>query len=223
MQLVDRIEKRRFVGREFLLWLWFESEVFDATLATREHGSFGLWVERQIVLSGTKQEVTRIKGVLPASAREAKEALRLGKIPESAGVHLSRGERECTFTLRAETLSIAGLKLPAVLGNGEEGEAAIALAPPPARRRRAAAPEAPSDEAHEAFYERMRLTREVEELVEALYRDFLALRLSPAWDAVVVAALRSWAAGEAADSGALEAYRREREKARRGGGKRLAG
>ena len=42
MQLVDRIERRRFVGREFLVWLWFESELFDATLSTKEHGSFGL-------------------------------------------------------------------------------------------------------------------------------------------------------------------------------------
>ena len=41
MQLVDRIEKRRFVGREFVLWLWFESELFDATLSTKEHGEFG--------------------------------------------------------------------------------------------------------------------------------------------------------------------------------------
>jgi hypothetical protein len=51
MQLVDRIEKRRFVGREFLLFLWFESEIFEATLQTRKHGSFGLWLERSLVLS----------------------------------------------------------------------------------------------------------------------------------------------------------------------------
>ena len=55
MQLVDRIEKRRFVGREFLLWLWFESELFDATLSTGAHGSFGLWLEKRLVLSAGKQ------------------------------------------------------------------------------------------------------------------------------------------------------------------------
>ena len=31
MNLADRIEKRLFVGRELLLWLWFESELFEAT------------------------------------------------------------------------------------------------------------------------------------------------------------------------------------------------
>jgi hypothetical protein len=225
MQLVDRIEKRRFVGREFLLWLWFESEVFEATLATAEHGSFGLWVERQLVVSSTKQEVTRIKGALPASAREAKEGLRLGKLPESAGVHVSRGERECTFTLRAESLALAGLRLPAVLGGeGEQDRhpaAALLAAPRPPRRKKAR--EAPSDEAHEAFYERMRLTREIEEVVEALYRDFLVLRLAPAWEAVAVPALRAWAAGEGTASDSIEEYRLARDKARRASRKRRAG
>ena len=63
MQLVDRIEKRRFVGREFLLWLWFESELFDATLSTKAHGSFGLWFEKRLVLSEGK---TSTSIVIPA-------------------------------------------------------------------------------------------------------------------------------------------------------------
>src|SRR5262249_25422602 len=94
MQLLERIEKRRFVGREWLLWLWFESEISEATLRTAEHGEFGLWIERVLVLSATKNEVTRIKGALPASAREAKEALLLGKLPESAGLRLTWREHE---------------------------------------------------------------------------------------------------------------------------------
>mgnify|MGYP001552449582 CR=1 FL=1 len=70
MDLVDRIEKRRFVGREFLLWLWFESEVFEGTISTKEHGEIGLWLEKQIALSAGR-EVTRIKGTHPAGSREA--------------------------------------------------------------------------------------------------------------------------------------------------------
>lgn len=73
MELVDRIEKRRFVGREFLLWLWFESELFEATLATRAHGPFGLWIEKRLVLSAGK-ESTRITAPFPGRGREAKES-----------------------------------------------------------------------------------------------------------------------------------------------------
>jgi hypothetical protein len=206
MQLVDRIEKRRFVGREFLTWLWFESELFDATLSTKEHGSFGMWVERLMVLDAGKAEVTRIKGATPAATREAKEGLLRGKLPQSAGLHVSQGDRESSFTLKAESLSLAGLKLPAVLGaDGEEdgGNAVQALAPRPPPRRKgkresaAAQQDRESDQDREAFYERMHLTRDVEALVEALYRDFLALRLSEAWDGVCVPMMRAWAAGQA--------------------------
>lgn len=216
MQLVDRIEKRRFVGRELLLWLWFESEIFEGTLSTKEHGSFGLWIEGALVLTNGK-EATRIKGSTPAAAREAKESLAIGKLPESAGFHLVRDAAECSFSLKAEHLQISGLKLPTVLGAEEEQPEQLRKGP---RKRKSESREREeireSDEAHEAFYERMHLTREFEALVEALYRDFLTLRLSDAWG-FVTKAMRAWVAGEDVDA---DAYREARERALGGSGKK---
>jgi hypothetical protein len=220
MQLVDRIEKRRFVGREFLLWLWFESEVFDATLSTRDAGEFGLWIEKQIVLSAGK-ETTRIKGATPALGREAKEALLRGKLPESAGIHLSLREGECGFTLKAEPMALSGLTLPTVLGGeaSEERDTTALLAPAkrPRRRKTSAAQdaEAESDESRESFYERMRLTRLVEEVLEGLYREFLVLRLGEAWSATVLPALRAWASGEEVDAEEYRAATKGRASRRR--------
>jgi len=212
MQLTDRIEKRRFVGREFLLWLWFESELFDGTLTTKEHGSFGFWIERQIILTRAK-EATRIAGVQPAAAREAKESLLLGKMPEAAAFHISMGNHETTFTLKAERLLVTGLKLPTVLGTTPDAppvDLSKARRPPPRRKREEVArqEQRESDEAHESFYERMQLTRDFEAVLEALYRDFLTLRLGEAWEGVAVQ-LRAWAAGEDVDA---EAYRAERDR-----------
>jgi hypothetical protein len=215
MQLVDCIETRRFVGREFLLWLWFESEVCEGTLQTKEHGSFGLWIEKSIVLSSGKTEVTRIRGSQPAAAREAKESLRRGKTPEAAGFHVVQGERECSFTLKAEQLGIAGLKLPTVLGKEDEDATPpqlIEARRPPRRRKRESVEQQgarESDEAHEAFYERMQMTRDFEALVEALYRDFLAIRLGAAW-AGVEEVIATWAAGEDVDAEAYRALRNGR-------------
>lgn len=211
MDEFERIELRRFVGRELLLWLWFESEVFEATLETKAHGSFGLWLEGRLVLSAG-QEVTTIKGTQPGNHREAKEALLRGKLPDLASIHLAWAEHDATFTLKAETMAIAGLKLPKK-GNDTPGDAPGAVASltrvdAPARRKRpkkaastaADAAAFASDEAHEDFYERMTLTREIEGIVEALYRDFLALRLSSVWDGAVVPALEGWVAGEKVDA-----------------------
>lgn len=101
-------------------------------------------------------------------------------------------------TLRGETLAFAGLAPPRKEKEpaAEAGDASM----PPVRRRgeRAAADgeKAADDAAREAFHERMAFARDVEGLVTAIHRDFLALRLSPAWNTEVVSVLEAWVAGE---------------------------
>lgn len=215
MQLVDRIEKRRFVGREFLLWLWFESETFDATLQTREHGELGFWLEKRLVLSLAK-ESTRIVAPNPGLGQEAKAALRRGQLPQSAGVRITLKDTETSLVLDAERLAVTGLKLNTVLDQGEDEEPPTDLMQelagkrpgPPGRGKQ----DAPEDADDEIFYERMRLTTEVESVIEALYRDFLELRLTAAWDAHVVPALRRFARGEAVDGEAYRAALRSKPK-----------
>ena len=213
MQLLDRIEKRRFVGREFLMWLWFESELFDATLSTAAHGEFGLWIEGAFVLSAGK-EATRIKGSQPASAREAKESVLRGKLPESAGLHLSWGEREMSFSIKAETLAIARLGLPTALDKADETPLLLdddKKAPPKKKRTSADRERSDADEEKSVrFAERMELAGEFEGLVETLYRDFLRLRLGPAWDQTVLPAINSWILGGEVDG---DAYAKARKRA----------
>lgn len=215
IDLSDRIELRRFVGRELLLWLWLESELFDATLSTKEHGQLGLWLEGRLVLN-EGPESTTIKGSAPGMNREAKEALLRGKMPDRAGLHLSFRDRECTLTLRGETLAFAGLVAPRKKEADGDVQVRGAGEPPPVdspqvrRRKRRADDGAENDVVHESFYERMHFARDVEALTTALYRDFLALRLSPAWDAHVVPALEAWVAGADVDA---DADRRARDKA----------
>lgn len=202
MEVFERIELRRFVGRELLLWLWFESEVFEGTLETKAHGSFGLWLEGRLVLSAG-QETTTIKGTIPGQHREAKESLLRGKMPDLASVHISWGGHDATLTLKAETLAISGLKLPRKEPDAAPTGEGTTAPPRRAPRKRQAPAEAAAElaahEANEELYERMRVTREIEGIVEALYRDFLALRLGPAWSELVVPALEAWSLGEAVD------------------------
>jgi hypothetical protein len=202
MQLVDRIEKRRFVGREFLLFLWFESEIFEATLQTRKHGSFGLWLERSLVLSEGKQS-TRIIAPQPGQGREAKEALLRGQLPESAGVRVAIHDDETSFVLKADSLALASLKLRTALDKVEPNPLLDELTGKRPGPRKAAQP---SDD-YEAFYERMALTQEFEELIETLYRDFLGLRLSARWAELVLPALRRWVLSESIDADAYLAAR----------------
>jgi hypothetical protein len=203
VQRVDRIEKRRFVGREFLLWLWFESELFDATLSTRDHGPFGLWLEKRLVLSEGKEK-TSITSPMPGLGREAKEALLRGQLPESAGIRIALRDDEQSFVFKAESFAVSGLKLQTVLAKEEPNQLLQEMmggkTRPPAKKE-------PAD-LHEQFYERMMLAAEFEGLLETLYRDFLSLRLSAGWQETVAPMMRSWTVGGELDLGAYELIRR---------------
>jgi hypothetical protein len=188
VDLSDKIETRRFVGREFLLFLWFESELLEGTLATQPYGSFGFWLEKSIVLSAGK-ETTQIKGAFPATSREAKEALLRGKLPDQAGIHLAYQDNEYTCVLRAGQLALSGLSFGTALGEADEDDSPNPLLEVPQRSK--PKPKA-EDLDHEAFYERMHNAHRLEELLEALYRDFLTLRLGDAWQALVVPTMRTW-------------------------------
>lgn len=205
--LSDLIEQRRFVGREMILHLWMESELFDATLETREHGSFGLWLEKKLVLSAG-EESTRISGAMPGQGREAKEALLRGQLPESAGIRIAWKDDETSLVLDGESFAVRSLKLQTLLGGANEGSSGdlVDELAGATRGRKKKRPEPEEDEAI-AFHERMTQTAEVEALLAALFRDFLALRLGTRWGSVVVPTMKRWARGERVDADAYRAAR----------------
>lgn len=181
MELLDLIEGRRFMGREFVVWLWFESEMQETNLHPTGADPVSMWLEAQITLVLEKEE-SRLKGAIPASSPEAKEALRQGKLPKEAKMRLVRGDREFVWTLKADSLALSGLKLPTQLKK--------------------------NDEKHEVFYERMMLLEDLETSLSALYADFVRLRLADPWDDEVVPLITSWAHGEKPDAGAYLATKR---------------
>jgi hypothetical protein len=167
VDLVERIERNRFVGREFLLWLWFESELFETNLAPTGQARCALWIEARMTLSFEKDESV-LKSASPAASPEAKEALRQGKLPREARLRLTTGDREFAFSFKGDTLGLAGVSVPQELKDK-------------------------GDEMHEVFYERMRLLEELQDILEALWADFLTLRLSEAWNASIVPLMKRFA------------------------------
>ncbi|MFO0661662.1 MAG: hypothetical protein U0165_17790 [Polyangiaceae bacterium] len=170
MDLYQIAESRRFLGREFLVWVWFESELFEGELTATGQDPFELHLEKQITLeAGQKDKETSVlKGMQPSHTPEAREALRQGKTPTRARIRINRAEQEFTFSLSTDALSLSGVKIPALLK--EEGD--------------------------EPFYERIGLIEDLEALIEALYADFLALRVSTSWPKSVHPLMMRWIAGE---------------------------
>lgn len=168
MDLVDRIETTRFLGGEFALWLWFSQDALDGAFQLRGLGAVELTLGTQLALTDplAPQESVHVRGRDPCGSSEAERALEQGKLPRKLGLRLVFEQNEWVFTLDVATLGITGVKLPALLSEGEE----------------------------EHFYERMRLFEQMHDLVQALYARFLEARLSPAWESDVAPAVRRWLA-----------------------------
>lgn len=183
--LAELVELNRFVGREFLLWLWFESEVFETNLKPSGADSLSLWLETQITLASEGEEI-RVKGATPGLAPEAKQALRQGKLPRDARLRAVLSELEYGWTFKADDLAIAGLGVPAQLKSKSD------------------------DDKYEVLYERMRLVEILEAALEGLFTDFLDLRLDAAWENKLVPIFKQWARGKAVDVSAYEALKRSK-------------
>lgn len=166
MDTLQLIESKRFLGREFLVWLWFETEVFETQLDATGVGSFELWLEKSLLLESTvaQKEKSKLTGAQPSAWPEAREAIRQGKMPTQARITLKRQDQEFAFVLSADKLSMSGVKIPGKLN--EEGD--------------------------EPFYDRMSLLEDLEAMVEGLYADFVVLRTTAAWGQLVMPAMTRW-------------------------------
>lgn len=183
MDLMQIIEGRRFLGREFLVWMWFETELFEGQMSAHGVGSFEMFFEKQIVLESGGQrdkEQSKLRGANPAASPEAREALRQGKTPTQASIKLTRGEQEFSFVFNADPFTTAAVKLPSLLKEDDD----------------------------EPFYERISLVEDLEAHIDALYGDFAVLRSSEAWEGAILPAILSWA--HETDEPSVDAYRKAR-------------
>jgi hypothetical protein len=195
VDLVDRIETTRFLGSEFLTWLWFKIELFEGTLEVGELGSAEVWMDTSLLLAGWVDEGEKIalRGAAPSSSPEAAEALRQGKVPHKVSLRvIVGGSEEYVFAFDARRFAVSGVKIPAVLTEATD----------------------------EQFYERMRLLEQLDALLVTLYDEFLVLRLSPLWEAELAPAMREWVRGREALSSRAYTALLQRALAQRSSGSR---
>ena len=102
-----------FLGPEFLTWLWWRAEAQPAFLHPDGEEVF-VHVDDFLEFRGERSAARRtaLRSGMPGASREARAALRTGKVLYAARLLLVRNEDEFRFTLRAEDLDIASLRLP---------------------------------------------------------------------------------------------------------------
>ncbi|OKY75696.1 MAG: hypothetical protein BM485_08245 [Desulfobulbaceae bacterium DB1] len=162
MDLVDLIIEKRFLGQEFLTWLWYKSDERGGTVALPGTGDIQLVFEKHMLLEygeGEAFEKIICQG-LQAELKEARTGLRMGKKLEQARIHMVQGEYEWHMTIKASLLEFRSVKPPRTMAEAEEGETAEAV--------------------EGRLLDRIGMLEKASRTVDDLFRLFLDVRISPA-------------------------------------------
>lgn len=156
---------RAFVGREFLTWLWFVSETQDHRVRIPGLGDFRFFVDDRLTLSSPGGSVHEhvLRGGTPAYASEARVSLLSGKLVHEAKFILQDGERQWSWSMRADDLGLRGVKLPPV----NEPDAASHMTA------------------------RLKMMHLLVDVLDTLFREYMEIRTSPRFDAEI-ARIGAW-------------------------------
>ena len=105
---------RDFIGNEFLLWLWYYTDIESDTIKLGDDSEVTLMLARTLNLEcprgQTGHETITHEG--PTRLPEARRAIQSGKLPRKVGLTLVRHSEQYELTFHAETLGVGGAKLP---------------------------------------------------------------------------------------------------------------
>jgi len=173
MDLVDLIHEKRFLGQEFLAWLWYKSEERSGAVELPGIGDIQVVFEKHMLLEfgeGETSEKVICRG-LQTELKEARVGLLMGKKPEQARIRIARGEYEFNVTLTASTMEFRNVRLPKTVGESDEGD------DPESMEGR--------------ILERISLFEQLLELVNELFRMYIEVRASDRWSNEL-AGMRKW-------------------------------
>lgn len=148
------------LGREFLTWLWFRSDLAPGSFTARDGSPFAVSMEQRIVVQGGQgdaRETASVSGAL-SPLREARFGLGTGKKVTRALLHLEKDDMAFQVTLKAEDFSLGGLKTPKI----DKSDA--------------------DDDPDALFLEKIYLMEVCTSLLDSLFLAFLKIRLEEdAW------------------------------------------
>jgi len=172
-QSVQAINDGRFLGYEFLTWLWFFSEQSENAIALPEDRKAEVYLGERLTLTLPGEGRERVVCTTQASAlHEARTALQQGKLVEEVQIFLRIGENEYFLTLDSSLWAVKGLKTPKQLPDYDE------------------------EDQDGRFLEKMYFLEEVSAVLNALYGKFLSERLSPGWESDTLPLLKGWIEGK---------------------------
>ena len=160
----------KFLGEEFLTWLWFVVDQNPDILKEADPDLTSLEIGNRIVLEKRrKKEIERItiKGE-NAGLEEAMLALQKGALVVELNLIYRSAELKWQFTLKGESLNLSSFKTPKI-----------------------ASPEGPED-IEGVVLEKIFLYDKILQFLEKLYKTFIKSRVSTRWQKSDVSLIKKW-------------------------------
>lgn len=160
----------KFLGYEYLTWLWFVIEKDRDRIRGVGQEPVGLEIGNRIVLENKRSEAIEritIQGD-DAGLEEGILALRKGGVVTELNLSYRVADQDWHFTVKAESLHMTGLKCPRT------------------------GPVESEEDIEGAVLEKVYLCEKAVQLMSDLFGEFIRLRVSQDWDKKVVPLMRQW-------------------------------
>lgn len=109
----EHSDRPDYLGNEFLLWMWWHSQMVGDTITTEQEDEIVFMFARTLTLEcpiGEHGKET-ISSDSPIELAEARQAIQTGKLPRKAGLTLVAGGEQYDLVLQAETFGVSGAKI----------------------------------------------------------------------------------------------------------------
>ena len=160
----------KFLGEEFLTWLWFQIDTNQPLFKTFDHEVTSFHVGNRIVIENRKTETLEritIKGD-EAGFEEGILALRKGALVTELNLAFHANNLQWKFTIKGESLNLSSVTIP-----------------------KTGLPETVED--LEGFViEKAYHYDKIINFLEKIYSDYIKLRISNSWDKSETAQIRKW-------------------------------
>ncbi len=160
----------KFLGNEFLTWLWYVIENNGEELQKTPLKDISLAVGNRIAFekyADNRSESITIKGD-DASLEEGRLALKKGAVVIEINLCLLSENQKWQFNLKGESLNFSSLKTPAT--------GAVEL----------------KEDIEGAIFEKIYLYEKAFSAIDSLYDQFIKIRVSEKWNHKVIPQIKKW-------------------------------
>ena len=170
LDLAVAYNRYRFLGDEFLTWLWYAIDKDPAVISAADPDCASLSVGDRLVLENRKTksvERITIKGD-EAGLEEGRLALRKGALVSEMSLVFETGDQQWRFSLKGESLNLSSLKTPGHMG-----------------------PQSP-EEFEGYIIEKADAINKIVAFVEKAFKVFVKTRVSVEWERRTVPDIKKW-------------------------------